>query len=68
MRTTLDLAPLWRSPIGFEHVTDLVDHALRPFNEDNCPLRNIERSNEDEFRVSLAVAGSSAPQIRQQAT
>ncbi|MGY2903395.1 hypothetical protein ACVWVY_002416 [Bradyrhizobium sp. URHC0002] len=29
MRTTLDFAPLWRSTIGFDHVADVVDSALR---------------------------------------
>jgi len=57
MRTTLDLAPLWRSTIGFDHVADLVGNALRPSNEDTYPPYNIERSNEDRFRISMAVAG-----------
>ena len=35
MRTIFDLAPLWRSTIGFDHVADLVDSALRQSNEDN---------------------------------
>ena len=57
MRTTLDFAPLWRSTIGFDHVADLVDSALRQSNEDNHPPYNIERSGENHYRISLAVAG-----------
>ena len=57
MRTTLDFAPLWRSTIGFDHVADLVDSALRRSNDDNYPPYNIERSGEDHYRISLAVAG-----------
>jgi molecular chaperone IbpA len=57
MRTTLDLAPLWRSTIGFDHVTDLVDRVQRRSNEDNYPPYNIERTSEDHYRISLAVAG-----------
>lgn len=57
MRTTFDFAPLWRSTIGFDHVADLVDGALRQSNEDNYPPYNIERSSEDHYRISLAVAG-----------
>jgi molecular chaperone IbpA len=57
MRTTFDFAPLWRSTIGFDHVADLVDSALRQSNEDNYPPYNIERSSEDRYRISLAVAG-----------
>ena len=57
MRTILDFAPLWRSTIGFDHVADLVDSALRQSNEDNYPPYNIERSSEAHYRISLAVAG-----------
>lgn len=54
---TFDFAPLWRSTIGFDHLADLVDSALRQATEDNYPPYNIERSGEDHYRVSLAVAG-----------
>jgi molecular chaperone IbpA len=57
MRTTLDIAPLWRSTIGFDHVAGLVDDALRQSTDDNYPPYNIERSGEDHYRISLAVAG-----------
>src|ERR1043166_7370423 len=57
MRTMFDFAPLWRSTIGFDHVADLVDGALRQSNDDNYPPYNIERSGEDHYRISLAVAG-----------
>lgn len=57
MRTTFDFAPLWRSTIGFDHVADLVDSALRQSNEDNYPPYNIERTSDDHYRISLAVAG-----------
>jgi molecular chaperone IbpA len=57
MRTTLDFAPLWRSTIGFDHLADLVDSTLRQAGEDNYPPYNIERSGEDQYRITLAVAG-----------
>ena len=57
MRTSFDFAPLWRSTIGFDHLADLVDSTLRQTNEDNYPPYNIERSGEDHYRISLAVAG-----------
>jgi len=63
MRTTLDFAPLWRSTIGFDHMADLVDGALRQSNDDNYPPYNIERSGEDHYRISLAVAGFGANDI-----
>jgi molecular chaperone IbpA len=57
MRTTFDFAPLWRSTVGFDHLAGLVDSALRQASEDNYPPYNIERSGEDHYRISLAVAG-----------
>ncbi len=57
MRTTFDFAPLWRSTIGFDHLADLVDSTLRQATEDNYPPYNIERTSEDHYRISLAVAG-----------
>ena len=57
MRTTFDFAPLWRSSIGFDHLAGLVDSALRQASDDNYPPYNIERSGEDHYRISLAVAG-----------
>ncbi|MHC4042836.1 Hsp20 family protein [Bradyrhizobium sp. 23AC] len=63
MRTTFDFAPLWRSTIGFDHLADLVDSTLRQTNEDNYPPYNIERSSEDHYRITLAVAGFGADDI-----
>src|SRR5689334_7559877 len=63
MRTTVDFAPLWRSTIGFDHLAGLVDGALRHTSEDNYPPYNIERSGEDHYRISLAVAGFGADDI-----
>ena len=60
MRTTFDFAPLWRSTIGFDHLADLVDSTLRQATDDNYPPYNIERSSEDQYRITLAVAGFGA--------
>ena len=57
MRTTLDFAPLWRSTIGFDHLASLVDSSLRQAADDHYPPYNIERSGEDHYRITLAVAG-----------
>ena len=63
MRTTLDFATLWRSTIGFDHVADIVDSALRQSSDDNYPPYNIEKSGEDHYRICLAVAGFSVGDI-----
>ena len=54
---TLDLAPLWRSTVGFDRLFNLIDDSLRLTGEDNYPPYNIERIGEDEYRISLALAG-----------
>jgi molecular chaperone IbpA len=54
---TMDLAPLWRSSIGFDRFFDLVENSVRWNSEDNYPPYNIERAGEDQYAISLAVAG-----------
>lgn len=53
-----DLTPLFRSTIGFDRFSDLIDTALR--GEDTTPAYppyNIEKVSEDEYKIVLAVAG-----------
>lgn len=60
---TFDLRPLWRSTVGFDHVLDLLDQAARLSTEDNHPPYNIERAGEDQYRISLALAGFSLEEV-----
>jgi molecular chaperone IbpA len=60
---TFDPTPLWRSTIGFDRLFDLIDDTLRLTGEDNYPPYNIERIGEDEYRISLALAGFSADEV-----
>src|ERR1043165_3478229 len=53
---TMDLAPLWRSTIGFDRFFDLVEDSAR-WNEETYPPYNIEKTGEDRYAISLAVAG-----------
>lgn len=55
MNTALDLAPLWRSGIGFDGLIDLLNEAMQPVAAH--PPYNIEKSGEDAYRITLAVAG-----------
>lgn len=55
--TTFDLAPLWRSTVGFDRMIDLIEDSVRWAGNDNYPLYNIERAGEDQYQVSLALAG-----------
>jgi molecular chaperone IbpA len=58
MRTTLDLSPLFRSTIGFERMSRLLDAAARMDESAlSYPPYNIEVMGEDAYRITMAVAG-----------
>jgi len=52
-----DLSPLMRSSIGFDHLSRLFDSALTPDGEQPYPPYNIEKLSEDDYEISMAVAG-----------
>ena len=55
---TFDFAPLFRSSVGFDHVESLIDAARRTAEtSESYPPYNIERTGEDAYRITLAVAG-----------
>lgn len=54
----MDLTPLLRSSIGFDHINRLLDTALGS-NEPSYPPYNIEKISEDEYRITIALAGFS---------
>lgn len=56
--TALDLTPLMRSTVGFERLNDIIDSAFRTVeNAPSYPPYNIEKVGEQDYRVTLAVAG-----------
>ena len=60
MRTTLDFTPAFRSTVGFDRMARLLDHAMRATEASNAPTfppYNIEKLGDDEYRVTMAVAG-----------
>jgi molecular chaperone IbpA len=55
---TFDFAPLYRSTVGFDHLSQLLDSiAQRDQNQPSYPPYNIERLDKDEYRITMAVAG-----------
>jgi molecular chaperone IbpA len=50
---TYDFAPLFRSTVGFDRLFDMLDNSSRP----DWPPYNIERSGENQYRISMAIAG-----------
>jgi molecular chaperone IbpA len=58
-----DLTPYRRSTVGFDRIFDLLEGQARLNAGDNYPPFNIERRGEDDYRITLAVAGFRAPDI-----
>jgi molecular chaperone IbpA len=55
---TFDLSPLFRSSVGFDRMSRLLDAAQRvDESAPSYPPYNIEKSGENEYRITMAVAG-----------
>lgn len=52
-----DLSPLYRSTIGFDHLANMIDSMATLGNDNGFPPYNIERLAENEYRITMAVAG-----------
>jgi molecular chaperone IbpA len=59
----INFDPLWRTSIGFDRLFALMDENLRLEPDDRYPPYNIIRTGEDNYRISLAVAGFPPEQI-----
>ncbi|MFL5297015.1 MAG: Hsp20 family protein [Phenylobacterium sp.] len=53
---TIDFSPLYRSVVGFDRLADLLDSATAD-SAAGYPPYNIERTDENTYRVEIAVAG-----------
>ena len=61
---TFDLAPLYRSTVGFDRLFSMLDQVSGfEGNGSTYPPYNIERTGENAYRITLAVAGFSEPEI-----
>jgi molecular chaperone IbpA len=58
-----DLAPLRRSGIGFDHLFEMLGQAMNTENTAKYPPYDIERTGEDAYRLTLALAGWSPNEI-----
>ncbi len=57
---TFDLAPLYRATVGFDQIADLMDRVMtNDAPQQSYPPYNIEKTGEQAWRISLAVAGFS---------
>jgi len=55
---TLDFSPLYRASIGFDQIADMMDRVLTAdIAQPSYPPYNIEKTSDDTYRISVAVAG-----------
>jgi len=63
MRTAFDFSPLYRSTVGFDRLFDLIDQTARQDASSHWPPYNVEKTGDDQYRITMAVAGFSPDDI-----
>lgn len=53
---TLDFSPLYRSTIGFDHLTALLENTNKNINQPGYPPYNIELTVTDQYKIKMALA------------
>ncbi len=65
---SLDFAPLYRTTVGFDHLSSLLDAVSRSDNAaGGYPPYNIELLEKDSYRITMAVAGFTQEELDIQA-
>jgi molecular chaperone IbpA len=59
----VDFSPLYRSTVGFDRLFTMLDSLAQPDGGQTYPPYNIERTGEDAYRITMAVAGFSEDDI-----
>ncbi|HSF93377.1 MAG TPA: Hsp20 family protein [Paracoccaceae bacterium] len=55
---TYDLSPLYRSTVGFDRLANILDTVTRgDVPQNSYPPYNIEKTGENTYRITIAVAG-----------
>jgi molecular chaperone IbpA len=61
---SLDMTPLYRATVGFDRFADLMDRVLSAdVSQPTYPPYNIEKLDENAYRISVAVAGFTADDL-----
>jgi molecular chaperone IbpA len=59
----VDFSPFYRSTVGFDRLFSMLDSLATPEGAQTYPPYNIERTGDDAYRISMAVAGFSESEI-----
>ncbi|WP_170445229.1 Hsp20 family protein [Ruegeria arenilitoris] len=55
---SFDFAPLHRATVGFDQIADIMDRVMTSeVSQPSYPPYNIEKTDADAYRISIAVAG-----------
>ena len=61
---THDFTPLYRASVGFDRMADLLDRVMtQDTGATTYPPYNIEKTDDDAYRISIAVAGFAAEDL-----
>jgi molecular chaperone IbpA len=60
---SFDLSPLYRSTVGFDRLFSLLDQVGGVDVANTYPPYNIERTGENAYRITVAVAGFTEPEL-----
>lgn len=60
---TYDFSPLYRLTVGFDRIFDMLDQVTRFEPMTNWPPYNVEKTGDDQYRITMAVAGFSQDEI-----
>ena len=58
-----DLTPLYRSTVGFDRLANILDNVTRTDGGSSYPPYNIEKTGDDAYRITIAVAGFSDDEL-----
>ncbi len=61
--TTFDFTPLFRSTVGFDRLSRLLETGMLNEGESAYPPYNIVKLNDDQYRITMAVAGFTQDEI-----
>ncbi|MGB8816501.1 MAG: Hsp20 family protein [Rhizobiaceae bacterium] len=60
----VDFSPLYRSTVGFDRLFSLLDTLGQPDASQSYPPYNIEKTGENAYRITMAVAGFDEEEIQ----
>jgi len=60
---TVDFTPLYRNAIGFDRLFDMMEAGAAKNSSNGYPPYNIEQQDENNYRITMAVAGFAEDQI-----